>query len=725
VATATVTGLTVIDDADSATNWVSVGSGPGGGLTNDIFIQGTGAFGRRANSSPGRGVGVDISPTIDLSTSSGNKVFAWIAVPLGPDQMNNITAATPGLMLRFSSTAGGGSNYEEFAIGGGDVTDNKWRIYVMAPEALTPINTNGTVTWTSIANISIILAWTTTPGGNIPHFAMDSLSYGDALEVTGGTTGDRLTWDDVRVATEETGTPDQLWGAIQTEPSGNLLLNGNFQFGDAAGALDCYFEDQDKVITWQEQFYHDGTNFASAVPDNYQGITIVNDTGVCEWQDGVKVGTDNGSNGSIFQSPALSVSGTGSSLNQLHFTATDADVDNVQLYGTQFRRFSNDFSLSSDATNGPNFELMGATITESDQAVIGRAVTRNTAFTSVFDYAGSGNIAALAWNANIDISDCTFTNNTDATAVTAHDIEHTAAGTEAYDNLTTSGAEQEILFSAASGDLTVNLSNGSNFQTGTNPANHTVTGTGNITVNNAVTVRVQGVTEGTQVNVIAAESKGTITAGDSILNALADANGIAENTGFNYETAFEPDGLDVAVRARNQGFANAAIADDGGVLTDETTAANNTTANSVNLLPASPVANDQYYLGHSEQFNQIKIDITDVNGTGSTITWQYWNGAWVSLSDVVDNTNNFENSGENTVSWTMPGDWATTTVNSQGPFYYVRARLTTLGSANQTRAERVSLDVTRYVAFAQTQTITSSGLTARAVWQQDTISTFF
>jgi hypothetical protein len=246
---------------------------------------------------------------------------------------------------------------------------------------------------------------------------------------------------------------------------------------------------------------------------------------------------------------------------------------------------------------------------------------------------------------------------------------------------------------------------------------------GTTVVTNAVTIRIEGLTEGSAGTLIAAETVGTITTGDVLLEGLANSSGVIEDTGFNYEGAFDPSGLDVICRARNQGFCNAAIADDGGVFTDETTAANSTTTNDMILTPATAVNGDAYLFGHNEEFGALKLDISDV-GSGFTITWQYWNGAWTALTGVTDDTSSFSVSGENKVSWTIPGDWVDTTINSQGPFRYVRALVGSVSSPNQARARVCSLDVTRYLPFTQSRVIEATGLTVVVPWTQDTISTF-
>jgi hypothetical protein len=239
---------------------------------------------------------------------------------------------------------------------------------------------------------------------------------------------------------------------------------------------------------------------------------------------------------------------------------------------------------------------------------------------------------------------------------------------------------------------------------------------------------VDGVAEGTSCKVIANETLGTITTGDVIFELLADSTGTAQITDFNYEGAFGA-GLDVLVRARNQGLANAAIADDNGVFVDETTESNTATDGDMQLLPVTPVVNeDRYIFGHSEQFNRLKVNVSTAGTGGFTITWQYWNGAWTTLSGVTDGTSSFSTLGTNIVSFTLPGDWVTSTINSQGPFYYIRAAYTA-GTVTVTPLGRgATLDVTRYLPIPPTgelvRTITSAGLTATLSQAVDSIAQF-
>lgn len=88
------------------------------------------------------------------------------------------------------------------------------------------------------------------------------------------------------------------------------------------------------------------------------------------------------------------------------------------------------------------------------------------------------------------------------------------------------------------------------------------------------------------------------------------------------------------------------------------------------LLPAVPVVNDALYLiidssaADSGPFASVIFDIaTPASSTTSyTIVWEYWNGAWVSLT-VNDETSQLSQPGVNGLFWEQPSDWATTAVN--------------------------------------------------------------
>ena len=159
-----------------------------------------------------------------------------------------------------------------------------------------------------------------------------------------------------------------------------------------------------------------------------------------------------------------------------------------------------------------------------------------------------------------------------------------------------------------------------------------------------------------------------------LATATAPGGGVTSAQVLTVPTPFMAEAL--AVRYAVAG----AVADDGGVQTDETAAANNPTANDMTLLPAVPAVNDAYYFGYSAPWDWLRSNIGTA-GTGTwTIVWEYWNGAaWATLPDTVDGTSHFGNAGEREVTFTRPTDWAMTTILTMS-LYWIRARVSSYTS---------------------------------------------
>jgi len=115
---------------------------------------------------------------------------------------------------------------------------------------------------------------------------------------------------------------------------------------------------------------------------------------------------------------------------------------------------------------------------------------------------------------------------------------------------------------------------------------------------------------------------------------------------------------------------------------DETTEANEATADDMTLWPLVPVAGDAYYFGAHREFTILNLTVGTVGAGGNVCDWEYWNGAWVALSGVTDSTDAFNNTGTNTVTFDAPVDWLTTNDGGNLPAdcYWIRAISTTAGT---------------------------------------------
>jgi hypothetical protein len=250
---------------------------------------------------------------------------------------------------------------------------------------------------------------------------------------------------------------------------------------------------------------------------------------------------------------------------------------------------------------------------------------------------------------------------------------------------------------------------------------------GTYDVNNNVTVTVTGLTEGATATMIA-DAGGDLTEGTVIgtYPTIADSNGEASSS-HSY-TNPQP----VVVRARYSGAPIAAVQEDNGTgNTDYTSESNNSTTNNVILMPATEALNDAFYVGMLTEFDELLVTIESGQGRAGTwtLTWEYWDGgAWSALSGVVDGSDSFATTGCPAVNWTIPGDWATTTVSGTGvtttALYYVRGRISSFTSAGAgPTATKIRGNPTKYLPFTTSTSIESTGLSLPAVWVEDTIAT--
>ncbi len=105
---------------------------------------------------------------------------------------------------------------------------------------------------------------------------------------------------------------------------------------------------------------------------------------------------------------------------------------------------------------------------------------------------------------------------------------------------------------------------------------------------------------------------------------------------------------------------------------DETVDANSAGANDWTIFPAGALA-DYAPIGYSQKFKKLVVNVGTAGVGTYTVTWQYWNGAWTNLSGVSDGTTNFKTAGTNNVTFTLPSDWVTTSLNGSQQLYYIRA----------------------------------------------------
>src|SRR3990167_7959737 len=117
---------------------------------------------------------------------------------------------------------------------------------------------------------------------------------------------------------------------------------------------------------------------------------------------------------------------------------------------------------------------------------------------------------------------------------------------------------------------------------------------------------------------------------------------------------------------------------DGSTYTDRTTEAGSEAGTPFALLAD---ADDYVYIGHATQFSGFDLEFATL-GSGHTLVLEYSKGAgvWgtINVANIMDNTKNFIYSGN--LSFIIPGDFVTDTVNGVASKYWIRVKTTTVPS---------------------------------------------
>lgn len=124
--------------------------------------------------------------------------------------------------------------------------------------------------------------------------------------------------------------------------------------------------------------------------------------------------------------------------------------------------------------------------------------------------------------------------------------------------------------------------------------------------------------------------------------------------------------------------------------TDETADANSAGANDVQI-PDPFDNNDALFIGMNNIFSAVAINI-GTQGVGDAVeaetVWEYSRGSdvWGALTEVVDDSVALSGTtGIKILTFLPPSDWAVDTINSQGPFFFIRLRSTAADVYNTTQ----------------------------------------
>jgi hypothetical protein len=652
----------IVNSADATT-----GYNVGNISTDDDFVEGSGAIGLKATLGLNEMYTTTLGATAPYAFESGGGEFGFHII-MWFNTKTPINATTGLQIVVGNGTDRGRWNVQPAGFyKGGFITaviDSARDFDVISAGTWT---TNGNpAQLTAVSEMGGAFTTLTSLMGNFNNIQLDQFTIGLGVRADAGSGGTPNTFETVRVQDEDT----SFWGWWSSS-NGAFIGKGKLFIGPSTGSATSVFTDAAFSVIFSDQ----------RVAVGFYEISMRGEGTDVTWTL-ANIAAANASNSRW----SITVDSTTNSFLDTNGVWSGADVltlsANSSLVGTSL------INCSSLIQNGGTLDSI-----------------------TVLDANTGDGVAFIESDDPELISDSIFEFSD------GHAIEITTTGTYTFSGNTfvgygSDGTNDAAIFNDSGGLVTLNVVGGST------PTVRNGTGASTV-VNVSVPIEVNGLTEGSRAAII---GSGGTEDGVVLLEGYANSSGVVAGS-FGGTTP-----QDVIIRARNGGIISAAIQDDGGVFTDFTTNARTLTGSpgvgstdDVDLLPVTPAVNDAFYFGGMSQFGQVETNIT-TTGSGYSGTWEYWNGAWTALT-VTDETGSFQISGNGlTVSFTIPSDWATTSINSQGPYFYIRFRVTAVTTPTQAQADSISLDKTeKYIPFNSTGTIiASSGLTATAIWQIDT-----
>ena len=112
----------------------------------------------------------------------------------------------------------------------------------------------------------------------------------------------------------------------------------------------------------------------------------------------------------------------------------------------------------------------------------------------------------------------------------------------------------------------------------------------------------------------------------------------------------------------------------GSVYRDDTLTLSERGTNTTVTYNSMVATNDFLYVGVEVPFRGAYVNLVNANGTASVLSGFYWDGAtWTGLTETDGTTSGGATLAiDNAITWTVPTDWTTTSVNGSAQLFWVR-----------------------------------------------------
>lgn len=236
--------LSLLESFDGTPIFTNYSGGSGAGVNDDIVIQGTSSGGRRVDNAIGKGFGVTLSPTANLSAANTH-IKVWLFITQW--------AAVSQVSVRISS----GSD-DDHILSTNDFPALGGFIPVWVDVSRTP-ETGGSANEASINEIGSLIDIGNV-GGNADNLILDAIHSGTSGLTWTGSGGDFSQFNSYELTNRE--------GNI-VEQNGILFCYSRLEIGDTAGPVSS-FSDSNKKLIFPDQ---------SLVSNTFMGISLALNVG--------------------------------------------------------------------------------------------------------------------------------------------------------------------------------------------------------------------------------------------------------------------------------------------------------------------------------------------------------------------------------------------------------------------------------------------------------------
>ncbi|MBN1370177.1 MAG: hypothetical protein JW954_08090 [Dehalococcoidaceae bacterium] len=122
--------------------------------------------------------------------------------------------------------------------------------------------------------------------------------------------------------------------------------------------------------------------------------------------------------------------------------------------------------------------------------------------------------------------------------------------------------------------------------------------------------------------------------------------------------------------------------DEDGLEIDETTEANDSTADNMTLLQPDGAIDDWYAIGYSGEFDGIVLNISTVGAdiTLNQLLYSQGAGAWGTLTPILNQLSNYQSSGKRWFTFERPADWDIDSIAGITGLYWIRLKSSATGA---------------------------------------------